>query len=444
MATTAENLEQRLNVFDPDQRREALETLAAGAESLPPQGACFNLHCRRFYSYNGYGLSPSGLAWTGRKHGLYAMGLVDFDVLDGVDEFLAACYRLGLRACAGLETRIYIPEFSGRVINSPGEPGIAYHMGAGFTATAAQDGALPEHLKAQAQARNQGLVERVNRHLSPVELDYDADVLPLTPNGNPTERHVCAAYQTKAEARFPDDRERARFWAHRLGLAEEQVAGVLHDSPKLQGLIRAKTMKRGGVGYVAPDAGGFPRLEVVNRFTREAGGIPTMTWLDGTSDGEQAIDELLDVMMASGVAALNIIPDRNWNISDPAVKKTKVARLHEIVAKCRERHLPIIVGTEMNAYGQRIVDDFEAPEMAPLFDAFREGCHVLHAHTLLQAHAGMGYTSPWADRHFDDTEGKNRFYAAFGAAVPGPHHPVLTSLRHDATPGALLAQLSSR
>ena len=29
------------------------------------------------------------------------------------------------------------------------------------------------------------------------------------------------------------------------------------------------------------------------------------------------MDALLDVMVASGVAAVNIIPDRNWNIANP-------------------------------------------------------------------------------------------------------------------------------
>ena len=33
------------------------------------------------------------------------------------------------------------------------------------------------------------------------------------------------------------------------------------------------------------------------------------------------MDELLDVMQAGGVAAVNIIPDRNWNIKDPEVDR---------------------------------------------------------------------------------------------------------------------------
>jgi len=60
------------------------------------------------------------------------IGTTDFDVLDALDEFREACQLLGIKGCSGLETRVYVPEFSTRVINSPGEPGISYHMGVGF------------------------------------------------------------------------------------------------------------------------------------------------------------------------------------------------------------------------------------------------------------------------------------------------------------------------
>ena len=60
-------------------------------------------------------------------------GIVDFDVLDGLEEFWQASRLLDLKACVGIESRVFVPEFADRVINSPGEPGISYHMGTGFT-----------------------------------------------------------------------------------------------------------------------------------------------------------------------------------------------------------------------------------------------------------------------------------------------------------------------
>ncbi len=186
------------------------------------------------------------------------------------------------------------------------------------------------------------------------------------------------------------------------------------DPPVFQGLIRSKLMKRGGVGYAQPEGGDFPLLEEVNRFTLDNGGIPAYAFLHGLTSGEAAMDELLDLMQASGVAAVNIIPDRNWNLKDPEERRKKVEKLYAFVENAQRRDLPILIGTEMNAYGQRFVDDFSAPELRPLHAVFLEGLHILHGHTLLQKHAGMGYLSAWAEAHFESAAEKNRFYRQVG------------------------------
>src|SRR5690606_21194555 len=111
-----------------------------------------------------YGHSPTSLAWLGRQRGYKLMGIVDFDVLDGVDEFLDACALTEVRGSAGIETRTYLPEFAEYEINSPGEPGVLYHMGIGFTTTdvAPAAAAIIKQLREQSAQRNLGLIERVN------------------------------------------------------------------------------------------------------------------------------------------------------------------------------------------------------------------------------------------------------------------------------------------
>ena len=134
--TLLKELERKLDSFDAAERKQALsvllEKVKAGEITLPQAGTDVNLHCHTFFSYNTYGYSPSKFAWLARKAGLAVAGVVDFDVLDALEEFLTAARKLGLKACAGLETRVFVPEFSTRVINSPGEPGISYYMGVGF------------------------------------------------------------------------------------------------------------------------------------------------------------------------------------------------------------------------------------------------------------------------------------------------------------------------
>jgi len=379
---TIEQLERRLDSFDAAERSEALgklwEKARNGEIKFESETNFVNLHCHTFFSYNTYGYSPSKFAWLAKKSGLAATGIVDFDVLDGIDEFLAAAKLLELKACAGIESRVFVPEFATRIINSPGEPGIAYHMGVGFP-----KGTLSPALKKfqmklfdTAQQRNRELVARVNGYLSPVELDYEKDVLPLTPAGNATERHICLAYARKAQQHFKDNAKLARFWMQKLGT--DAVGLELPEGAKIINAIRAKTMKRGGVGYVQPDGGSFPTMADMNKFILEAGGIPTLTWLDGTSEGEKAIEELADIAMSTGVAALNIIPDRNYT---PGVKDEKLANLYAVVELAERRGLPIVVGTEMNSPGNKFVDSFDAAELKPLVPIFLKGANAVYAHS---------------------------------------------------------------
>lgn len=434
-----EQLEQQLDSFDAIERKKALSILLdnvkAGEIELPQAGDWVNLHCHTFYSYNAYGYSPSKFAWLARKVGLALAGTVDFDVLDALDEFRDACGLLGLKGCSGVETRVYVPEFSTRVINSPGEPGISYHMGVGFpssTVPADQEGFLT-NLKDMAQTRNQALMERVNAYLDPVVLDYEKDVLTLTPAGNATERHMVLAYARKAVEVVGQGEALTDFWTEKLGDGAEALE--MPESRDLLNLIRAKTMKRGGVGYVQPDKGSFPLLADMNRFILACGAMPTHTWLNGTTDGERDIEELLDVSMDTGVVALNIIPDRNFT---PGKKDEKLQNLYDVVEIARKRNLVIIAGTEMNSPGQRFVDAFETSELSPLLETFTAGAYVVYAHSVLQQQCGLGYTSRWAQERLPDCAERNRFFQTLGQTMAPDQETNLAGLTETATPEEIL------
>lgn len=435
-----EELEQQLDSFDARQRKQALLSLLdqvkAGKIALPETGQFVNIHCHTFFSYNAYGYSPMRFAWLARKAGLAVVGTTDFDVLDALDEFREACRLLGLKGCSGLETRVYVPQFATRVINSPGEPGISYHMGVGFPN--AQVPQAPrkflKSLKDTAQQRNRDLMERVNRHLSPIELDYETDVLTLTPAGNATERHMCVAYARKARDTFGEGTEElAQFWSQKLGTDARKLG--LPEGRDLINTIRSKTMKRGGVGYVQPDSGSFPNMADTNRFILAAGGMPVHTWLDGSSDGEEAIEELLDVAMSTGAVALNVIPDRNYT---PGSQDQKVKNLYHVMEVARKRHLVLVEGTEMNSPGQKFVDDFSSAELAPLLPAFLTGAHIVYAHSVLQRQCGLGYTSPWADKHFGTAERKNAFFEQVGVTLRPDQEDRLGELGDTASPEGVL------
>ena len=411
--TTITELEAQLNDLSPVVRAQALDALIA--LDVPPKvkQEAVNLHCHTFFSFNAFGYSPSGLAWLAKRRGFKMLGIVDFDVLDGVEEFLSTCERLGERGSAGMETRVYIPEFATREINSPGEPGVFYYMGIGFTSNQVPANVAPilANMRLHAEQRNRLMMDRINGYLSPVVVDYDRDVLPLTPAGNATERHILIVYMQAVAQRIA---EPASFWAEKLQLPEEQVKTQMEDISKFQNTIRSKLMKRGGVGYAQSGPGTFPTVEEVNQLITACGALPCAAWLDGTSAGEQAMEELLELLLAKGVVALNIIPDRNWNISDPEIRRVKVRNLYQVVAMAQKLDLPLNIGTEMNTPGQKLIDDFDALELAPLRQAFLDGADFIYGHTVMQRSLGLGYQSNWAKRYLPSRRERNAFYIQVG------------------------------
>lgn len=403
-----------------------------------------NMHCHTFFSFNAYGHSPTSLAWLAKRRGFRLMGIVDFDVLDGVDEFLEACEIVGVRGSAGIETRVYIPEFATREINSPGEPGVCYQMGIGFISSKVPEtvASILADLRQRAARRNQGMIARINAHLAPVTIDYERDVLSLTPGRYATERHIVVAYMRVAERTVPDPIE---FWADKLRVEPDRVATLMGDTTKFQNLIRAELMKRGGVGYVQPGPDTFPSIDEVHKLIVACGALPCATWLDGTSAGEQAIEELLNLLISKGAVALNIIPDRNWNIGDLETRRLKVQNLYDIVRLARELALPLNVGTEMNSFGQKLVDDFGAPELAPVRKPFMDGAYFIYGHTVLQRALGLGYQSEWAQTHLPSRRERNDFYTRVGYQVPPGQAGMARLKRLDSTisPGDILSKLGA-
>jgi len=445
---TIEQLENQLNDFSADARASALAELAAkvasGEIEVPAVKQEVNLHFHTFFSYNAYDWSPERIAWEARKYGLAVAGIVDFDVLDGMESFLRAGEVIGVRATAAMETRVLIPEYADKVINSPNEPGICYFMAGGCfenPETGARSAEILQSMRDMARRRNSRVLERVNEYLDVVRLDYDGDVLPLTPSGNATERHMLAAYDAKAREAFGDSGELARFWAKALAISDDDAAALIVDTPALHEKMRSKLMKFGGVGYVAPDSETFPTIDTVIEMTVGIDALPTMTWLDGTSDGESDMPALLGLVVEKGVVALNIVPDRNWNIRNPDEKRVKIENLGKVVRAAKHLDLPLCVGTELNKLGLPFVDDFAAPELAPYVPNFLEGAHFFWGHTLLARKAGIGFASKWADAHFgSDRAAKNAFYAKVGR-LAGPGALAEGADLRAATPSEVMAAL---
>ncbi|MFA6931070.1 MAG: hypothetical protein WCT05_12145, partial [Lentisphaeria bacterium] len=408
---------------------KALEEVAA-ANVFPAESEDMNMHLHTFFSYNGEGWSPSRVAFEMKKLGLYSVAICDFDVLQGLEEFLAAADLLQLRSAVAFESRVFFREYADQEINSPGEPGVFYFMGMGFVkqpAKGSKAASIFNEMLSQSHVRNRDLIRRINAHLAPLALDYKNDVLPLTPNGNATERHMVQAFYQKALTQFGDMDKAVEFWTHTLKANPQEMNEKSKNSNTFQEFLRSKLMKRGGLGYEQPTPKTFPGLDTVIAMIRDCRAIPMSAWLDGGLPGEQNPRQQLECLLSKKVEAVNIIPDRNWNFKDPAVQKQKIAELDRYITAAQALNLPINIGTEGNKPGQRLVDDLNADALARYRPIFLQGAQIMVGHTRLLRFADFSYIDDAAQNLFPKRQQRNEFFAAVGA-LPAPNQATLQTL----------------
>jgi hypothetical protein len=401
--------------FDGEERKTALlQIIQRGdLDDLSGDNGNVNLHLHSFFSYNAEGWSPVQIALESKRCGLHSVGIIDFDVLDGLAEFIWAGDQLGLKTSVGLETRSFLGELADSEIDSPGEPGVSYIAGAGFNKVPEEgtpEAVFLQELFDRSKQRNIALISRINEKIPHLAIDYESDVLPLTPSGNATERHIVRAYIAKSRTNSSAN-ALATAWSDVLGKSKSEVSDLLKDAASLEDIVRSKLAKRGGLGYVQPSAETFPETGKVFAWMKACGAIPMESWLDGTSDGEKDASALLELSWSQGARALNIIPDRNWNIKDPGVKSIKVSNLRDIIKTADTMGMPIHIGTEMNKAGQPFYDDLNGPVLREFRDVILKGSRIVLGHNVLSRFTDVHYVS-------DDLDGaqdkKNNLFEKVG------------------------------
>ncbi|MCM8808653.1 MAG: hypothetical protein NC816_06465 [Candidatus Omnitrophica bacterium] len=338
-----------------------------------------NAHIHTFHSFNYKNWSPLRIVFEGWKKGLLYLGTVDFDTLTGLEETLWAGELLNLKVISGFETRVFLEEMKDKVINSPNEPGIFYLCGKGFKKKPGEktlEKNFFDNLKEIAQKRNKKIIEKINNYLKEIKIDYEKDVLPLTPSKNPTERHIIYAYYIKSNEVLKEKKE--IFWSDILGIEKEKFIELREKNiGDLYEKIRQKLIKFGGPGYIKSESTDFPTFDRVVEMIERCDGLPIGTWLDGTNEGEKNPETLLELLKAKRIRGITIIPERNWNIKDENEKKLKIEKLHQFMTICQKMNMPVICGTEMNKYGQPFVDNFTNPEISKYLRYFIESFEKL-------------------------------------------------------------------
>ncbi len=440
-----------LNSLKTEVRREALaeavRSFEDGVVIRPHESGWPNVLARTFFSYSTDGSSPSRLVWEAVIRGLSVIGSADRDNLGALGEMQAAGDALGIRVTVSLETKTFVQSYSDRDLNCSGQPGFLRALGAGFVkvpSLASPHGKLIASLPNRARDRNLNLIAKINPVLAPVAVDYEQDVLPLTPAGNATETHIFQAYAAKAKTIFPELDDLSVFWSDVIGRSPKDIEGLLADSGAFMEALGEKLSRLGesGLERVSSD---YPPITGFFQAVRASGAIPCLLWRDGESAGEAAIGKLLDDAANWGARAVALTPDRNWNIPDTVLKEKRLAALAELVAAARERNLPLLAGSPMSEPRQKFVDSFDAPEMAAYFRDFTDSAFWLYGHATLERASGLGLSSEWAERAFaGDRAAANAFYLEVGKkAAPGKATRArVAGLGHDPEPCEIIEALA--
>jgi len=242
-------IEEKLLSFDYEERKKGIYILKEKIEKEeikklknPPY---LNFHIHSFHSFNYKNWSPSRIVFEGWKQNLKYTGVVDFDTLIATEEALFTGEILNMKVVCGFESRVFLPELKDKVINSPKEPGIYYLCGKGFRKkieAQTQEGKFFSKLKEIAQNRNKKVIKKLNEFLKDVQIEYEKDLLPLTPSNNPTERHIVVAYQRKSEEILKEKVD--DFWAEILKKEKQQVEELRKEKPEdFQEILRKKLIK---------------------------------------------------------------------------------------------------------------------------------------------------------------------------------------------------------
>ena len=191
----------KLNAPTAQERLANLKEVLKDTVFPPMVPQYINNHIHTTYSFSPY--SPTAAVYAARMEGLCTAGIIDHDSISGAKEFLEAAKIVDIPVTIGMEARINMDgtRLEGRRTNNPDQVGISYMT----IQSVPHDkiDALTEFFKPYQLARhkrNRQMIEKINALLPGIDLDYDADVLPLSmahENGGVTERHLMYALAFK-------------------------------------------------------------------------------------------------------------------------------------------------------------------------------------------------------------------------------------------------------
>ncbi len=198
-----------------------------------------------------------------RNENIKALGINDFYVTDGYDEFYNGCIKNGIFPLFNIEFIGLMKEKqeNGIRINDPNNPGRIYFCGKGLDYPFHLDPRLMEELsevKRKTQEQIKEMIDKLNliigRYHPSLKLDFD-EVKRKFARELVRERHLAKAIRVLAEENFTKPEDRIEFIGKLYG-GKKSICGV-NNPAALENEIRSNLLKAGGPAFVEEDESSF-------------------------------------------------------------------------------------------------------------------------------------------------------------------------------------------
>jgi len=326
------------------------------------------------------------------KENVRALGINDFIVTDGYEEFAREAFRSGVFPLFNIEFMGLDKDLQkqGIRVNDPNNPGRIYFSGKGLRfPVSGQNGALAALKKArdESNAQTRMMTEKLNHHLqnigAPFRLSFE-EVKEQFAQELVRERHLAKALRVRIFEVYQSESGRAAFLEKLYGKPSKN----LHNISALDNEIRGNLLKKGGVAFVEEDENAFPGLDSIIDTIVSLGGIPCYPVLLDDAQGaltefESDYEKMADYLTARNVYCVELIPGRN-----------NIDKLREFVRSFNKRNFIVSFGTEHNT-PELTPLKVDCRDRQPLDDELRrinyEGACAIAAHQYLLAKGEEGF-----------------------------------------------------
>ena len=322
------------------------------------------------------------------KEIIKVLGINDFYVTDGYDEFAALARQNNIFPLFNIETIALSKKLQDRGIrvNDPNNPGRTYLCGKGLNYPSTLQGKsrkMLEDVKAESQRQIVEMLEKLNLWLketgTDIVLTYN-EVRSRFARQLVRERHIAQALRIAIFEQYTDDTQRREILQKIYGGVPSSVD--IHHEAALENELRNNLLKAGKRAFVPEDEKAFLSVEQAIEVILDAGGIPCYPVLLDDAAGnitefESDREQLHENLIALDIRCIELIPQRN-----------KLEIMEPFVRYFYEKDFVVTFGTEHNAPGLIPLTPCCSGN-TPLTDFLRqvnyEGACVIAAHQRLQA-----------------------------------------------------------